>query len=103
MVKFSPKDPSETVPLDFDFDPYRLGADEISGSPTISVTVYTGVDADPSDLLSGAAAVIGDKVRQNVRNGTADVEYLVKATITTVAGYTYTIGRVLPVKVAGTY
>jgi hypothetical protein len=38
-----------------------------------------------------------------VKDGVPDVEYLIRVTVTTAAGLKYTLGRVLPVKKAGTY
>lgn len=102
MDKFVSKDPLEIIPLDFDFTAL-LDGQKISGVPTVAVTVYTGTDASPASILSGSVVVTGDRARQNVTGGLADVEYLVRVTVTTNAGLKHTIGRVLPVKLSGTY
>jgi hypothetical protein len=47
--------------------------------------------------------VSGDRARQNVQAGVDGVEYLVRMTATTSTGRKYTLGRILPVKKAGTY
>jgi hypothetical protein len=103
MELFDPKDPTEIIPLTFDFSVELAAAQTIQGTPTVAVTVYSGTDASPGAILSGAATVLGARVRQNVQGGLVDVQYLIKVTATTNTGLKYTIGRILPVKSSGTY
>jgi hypothetical protein len=102
MDSFDPKDPLEIIPLTFDFDTEMGGSDTIV-SAAVAVSVSNGYDSNPASLLSGAASLLGDKVRQNVTAGLDGVDYIVKVTVTTTAGYKYTLARVLPVRNAGTY
>lgn len=102
MEKFDPKDPAEIIPLTFEFGPL-LDEQTISGAPVVEVTVYEGYDATPADVLSGSVVVVGTRVRQNATGGVLGVEYLIRVTVTTNTGLKYTLGRVLPVKSAGTY
>ncbi len=101
MEKFDPKDPAEIIPLTFPFATLLNG--QTISSAVVAVTVYSGADGSPSAILSGAATVVGDKVRQNVTGGVLGVEYLIKVTVTTNTGLKYTDGKVLPVKDAGTW
>lgn len=101
MDKFDPKDPNEIAPLTFPFDDVLNGQSIVS--QIVEVTVFSGVDATPSAILSGAATASGDRVRQNVRDGFVGVEYLVRATVTTNTGLKYTLGKILPVKYSGTW
>lgn len=101
MEKFDPKDPNEILPLPFSFK------DDLNGqtiaSAVVLVETYTGVDASPMNILSGAYATVGDTIRQNVTGGVVDAEYLIRVTVTTNGGLKYTLGKVLPVKRAGTW
>lgn len=99
MEKFPTKDPSELFPLTFDFSDALSG--EAINSATVAIEVYSGTDATPANVLSGAATVSGDRVRQNVTGGVDGVEYLIRCTITTAAAMKYTLGRILPVQKAG--
>ena len=102
METFDPKDPLEIIPLTFDFAA-ELQGQSLSGTPTVVVTVYSGTDPTPANIISGAVTVLGDRVRQNVKEGVLGVEYLIKITVTTTTGLKYTKGRILPLKDAGTY
>lgn len=108
---FSPKDPNEIIPLTFNFREKLVAIStkiNAAVAPTVEVTVYAGfpdggVDATPANILSGVASVVGDVVKQNVRQGVAGVYYLVRCTVQTPAGLPLTVGKILPVKLAGTY
>lgn len=52
-------------------------------SPTVTATVLTGVDANPSAILSGAASVDGTKVLQHVIGGVNGVTYKLVFTVDT--------------------
>jgi hypothetical protein len=98
---FDPKDPSEVIPLTYDFRPEMDGQTIVS--LTVVVTVFKGFDADPSTILQGPALASGYRVRQVVIGGVDGVWYLIRITATTDTGLKYTLGRVLPIAKAGTY
>lgn len=95
------KDPNEVVPLTFDFSEYLTGGEALTGTPTITVETYSGVDATPANLIYGSPTVTGDRIKQAVRLGVDGVTYLVRASSTTTAGNVYALGALLPVKRAG--
>ena len=100
--RLDPKDPGEIRTLTFDFGP-DLKAETISGTPTASIAMYTGTDAQSANVLYGSPVVVGQRVTVRVRNGVLDAEYLIKVLVTTNLGNIYAIGAVLPVKNVGTF
>jgi hypothetical protein len=81
-VTFPPKLVGETVNLTFDFIS-RLGSSETISTQSTTCTVYSGVDASPSSVISGAASASGTVVTQGITGGVAGVIYSLKCTITT--------------------
>lgn len=69
----------ETKPYTFYFS---LPVGVTISSASLSVTVYSGTDAAPSSLLSGADSTSGATVTQNITGGTAGVIYLLQCTAT---------------------
>jgi hypothetical protein len=53
MEIFSPKLPEESIVLTFNFAP-DLGSLTLSGTPTITASVATGSDPNPSAILNGS-------------------------------------------------
>lgn len=100
-VFFPDKDPEEVITLSFDFSA-DLAGELINGAPVVSVTVFAGTDASPSDLLNGAAQLDGTstKVLQSVKAGLADVDYRVKVKVPTSGSRTLVLARILPVRAA---
>ena len=72
----------ETVIVPFDFRSRLTRAETIS-TQVVTAVVYTGVDATPSSLISGAATASGTIVSQTVTAGVAGVTYTLLCTITT--------------------
>ena len=72
----------ETVIVPFDFRSRLTSAETIS-TQVVTAVVYTGVDATPSSLISGAATASGTIVSQTVTAGVAGVTYTLLCTITT--------------------
>lgn len=69
----------------FDFaNQYVAGETIASGS--VTAVVYTGVDATPGAVLSGAGGPFGTKFVQKVANGVEGVAYLLTCTTTSSAG-----------------
>lgn len=79
-----PKHASETLSLVFNFAS-QLSVGETISSATASCSVYSGMDASPSSVLSGSATVSGAQVTQLVTGGTAGVTYAITIAATTSA------------------
>ena len=71
-----------TKTLTFDFS-NELAAGETISTQAVTCTVYSGVDASPSSVINGAAALVGSTVTQSVKAGTAGVIYYLVCTVTT--------------------
>lgn len=79
---FPPKKQGETVILTFDFIS-QLPAGVTISTQVVSAAVWSGVDANPSAVISGAASASGTKVTQKVTAGVAGCVYALLCTITT--------------------
>jgi hypothetical protein len=78
MEIFNNKLPAEELVLAFNFA-IRLGSgNTLSGTPTVAISVATGVDPDPSAVLNGPAQLDATStlVLQPVKAGIAGVGYL---------------------------
>jgi len=93
---FSYKFTTENKPLSFDFSQVLTTGETLS-TASCSVIVIDGVDANPSNILSGGASIIGSKIYQQVQYGTAGVTYRLVATVTTSDGNTLVALGDLPV------
>lgn len=82
-----PKLAGESPNLTFDFAG-RLASGETISTQVVAATVYSGTDANPSAIISGAATASGSVVTQKVTAGTLGVIYELLCTITTSAGQT---------------
>ena len=83
------KRPTELGPVTFDFS-QSLAAGETISTQVVAATVYSGTDANPSAIISGAATVSGKVVSQKLTGGVSGVLYQLVCTITTSAGNTFT-------------
>jgi hypothetical protein len=84
---FDAKTTSETVAVSFDFSSdYAVG--ETCSSGSVTATVYSGTDAAPSGIVSGAAGFTGAVATQTVVGGVAGVTYLLTATTVSSLGKT---------------
>jgi hypothetical protein len=81
------KRPGETAPVTFDFTA-QLGASETIATQAVVASVYSGVDANPSAIVSGAATASGKIVSQAITAGVSGVIYQLVCTITTSASKT---------------
>lgn len=79
---FQPKRAGETRLLNFDFTSI-LAVGETLSTEVVTATVYSGVDAAPSAVISGAASASGAVVSQLVTGGTEGVVYNLTCTVTT--------------------
>ena len=86
-IIFEPKISAGVEARLFDFTS-QLAVGETLVTPTVTVTVYSGVDASPLSMLSGSATVSGKQIRQLFTGGTAGVIYDLRCGVTTSAGQT---------------
>jgi flagellar biosynthesis protein FliR len=75
----------ETISISFNFIS-NLAVSENLNTATVTCTVYSGVDASPSSVISGAASVSGTSIIQLITGGVAGVIYKLLCTATTFAG-----------------
>lgn len=76
------KRPGETGPAVFDFTS-SMAASETISTQSVAASVYSGVDANPSAIISGAASASGKLVSQSITGGVSGVIYQLVCTITT--------------------
>lgn len=77
----------ETAPVVFDFTA-ALATTETISTQSVAAVVYSGVDANPSAVISGAATANLKLVSQSVTGGVSGVIYQLTCTITTSLGKT---------------
>lgn len=87
MVLLQPKTPGTTQKVVFDFIS-NLAVGETISTQSVVATVWSGVDANPSAIVSGAATASGTKVTQAITGGAAGTIYKLVCTITTSASQT---------------
>lgn len=85
----------------FDFAQNLAVAETIS-SASVTATVYSGTDASPSAIISGAATISGTKVTQTITAGTIGVTYILTCVIVTSASQSFVQNGYLTVKATGT-
>ena len=95
-VTLNAKNAGETVLETFNFTS-QLSAAETIGTASVTATVYSGTDASPNSIVSGAAAISGQTVTQTVTGGTAGNVYLLLCTITTSSSQALTLSAFLPI------
>lgn len=93
---FEAKLATETAIETFDFTSRLAPTETINTAGTTSV-VYSGSDASPQAVISGSAAISGQKVTQKVTAGTEGVTYLLICAITTSLGQTLDMSAFLPI------
>jgi hypothetical protein len=84
-VQFSTKLQGATEPVVFDFIS-KLALNETISSAVVTASVYSGVDATPSGLLSGSATISGTKVSQTLTAGVSGTIYQLSCAATTSLG-----------------
>ena len=94
MINLSPKDPSEIIPITFDFS--SLVATVTSA--TVVVLDKTGTDVSGS-MLSGSKTLSGATVVQKIQAGSAGQSYRIKVTADGTEGRFVLIAS-LPVELA---
>ncbi len=89
QIIFPPKNSAETVPLTVSFSD-RLQAGETINGASVTASVYSGTDNNPSALISGAATYDAyGNVTQNVTAGVAGVIYTLVYVITGTNSHNY--------------
>ena len=84
------KDTTETIPVVFPFAG-KLQFGETLSAATMSVTLMSGTDANPSAMLSGSPTVSSPNVTQSITGGIAGNVYVVICACTTSASHTYSM------------
>ena len=81
---------AETISFIVPFSDMLQGADTITGIPIVTVSVFSGLDPNPSLLLyQGAQVHTGNTVEQRIWNGVAGVLYIINIKVNTTQGKTY--------------
>lgn len=86
----------ETKTYQFDFSS-SLAAGETLSTQVVTASVYSGVDASPSSLISGVASSSGAVVSQKIAGGTLGVLYELLCTVTTSLGQTLLLSGYLAI------
>lgn len=84
----------DTIVFDF---ASLLGIGETISTKSVAASVYSGTDASPSSIISGAASSSGTQVSQLITGGVVGVIYKLLCTITTSAGETLQLSAFLAV------
>ena len=98
ILKFSPKDPGESVILTFDFSNLLKPTEYLMGA-VWSVSVALGVDANPSAMLFGQTSVQNYVSSHMITGGLTDVLYNVQVVGTTSLAQTLVLTGQILVKV----
>lgn len=83
------KTPSAQYTAVFDFA-QDLAVGETVSSASTAATVYSGTDASPSSVISGASVAAGKQVKQLTVGGVLGVTYYIVCTATTSLGQVLT-------------
>lgn len=95
---FQPKDTAERISLPFDFT-LDLGSETIV-TATAAFAVDAGTDATPGNMANGSTVITGAIVSVPVKDGVAQVDYVVTCTATTSGSRVLVLAGLLPVRVA---
>ncbi len=79
---FDEKQVDEDIVVTFKYTD-QLATGETISLAVFSATVVKGVDASPSDIISGSATISGAVCSQLIINGVDGVKYLIKCIATT--------------------
>jgi len=90
---FTPVDPAPLFvgARGFDFTSQLATGETITGAPTVTISVVSGVDTNPSSHLIGSPSVSGNIVSQVIGTLVGGVVYNLVATISTNSGGTRTL------------
>lgn len=93
-TRFAPKDPAESVVIDFDFS---AEASSLS-SPSVACSTLWSATNDTTDIRSGSPQVSGAHVLQRVAGGVDLTDYGLSCTATSASGDILVVAGVLPVR-----
>ena len=93
-VSLEPKNINEIKKYVWDFASL-LAVGETISSAVVVIAVYSGTDASPSSIISGATAISGTKVTQAIIGGLPGVTYLLVAQAITTASQQLTLNGYL--------
>lgn len=93
---YNSKKVGEIAPTTFDFTASMAVSETIS-TQSVAASVYSGTDANPSAIISGAASASGKIVSQTLTGGVSGVIYQLLCTITTSLGKTLQMSSYLSV------
>lgn len=79
---------TETISIVQDFADMMSAGDSITGVPVITISVASGSDPIPQDMLYQGVSVIGKMVEQRFRFGVEGVIYSILFTVQTAQGFT---------------
>ncbi len=82
LITLPAKLTGETVEVSFDFAS-ALGIGVTISAANVTAAVFSGEDATPSAIISGAASADGSIVTQMITAGTAGVVYTLNCNVTT--------------------
>ncbi len=95
LVK-SVKKIGESLDVQFDFISV-LAVTETLSTATVTASVFSGVDATPANIVSGAAVIDGTQVDQKIVAGVAGTIYELLCTVTTSASRTHVQSTLLAI------
>ena len=93
---FTYKLTTENELFGFDFGQV-LSPSETLTTASCSVIIMSGIDNNPSAILTGSAAITGSVANQRVTGGLSEVTYRLIMTVTTSLGNTFTAVGDLPI------
>lgn len=98
-IELGAKQPAETQLVQFDYTSFLNLAETIS-TQVVTCAVWSGVDASPSSMISGAATNASGVVSQLITGGIVGVFYILTCTVTTSLGQILTATAFLVVRAA---
>ena len=94
---FDPKDPTELITVAFEF----AALTDTPSAPVVTAARHAGADDEtPAAILSGSPTVSGSKVLQEIIDGNAGTDYLLRCQVDAPDGSRYVLAGVLPVRTA---
>lgn len=97
MTVIGPLEMDEVKAVRFDFSKEVSTGATLQGTPTVTVSVVSGVDNNPSAVLFSPAVVSGREVVQVVHPGVVGCKYKLRATVGDSTGLTHGMSAYLQV------